>query len=46
MTNAPEFRRALALGLKRRGPTIIDAVIDREAIAPVTRYDRVRIREL
>ena len=33
-------------GLTRSGPTIIDAVIDREAIAPVTRYDRVRIREL
>ena len=36
----------LATGLKRSGPTIIDAVIDRESIAPVTRYDRVRIREL
>ena len=33
-------------GLERHGPTIIDAVIDREAIAPVTRYDRVRVREL
>jgi acetolactate synthase-1/2/3 large subunit len=46
VTNADEFSRALAVGLKRRGPTIIDAVIDRQAIAPVTRYDRVRIREL
>ena len=46
VTNAAEFARALAVGLERRGPTIIDAVIDREAIAPVTRYDRVRIREL
>ena len=46
VTNAHEFGRALAVGLKRRGPTIIDAVIDRQAIAPVTRYDRVRIREL
>ena len=41
-----EFRDALAMGLERRGPTIIDAVIDREAMAPVTRYDRVRAREL
>lgn len=46
VTNVEEFNRALAEGLERRGPTIIDAVIDREAIAPVTRYDRVRIREL
>jgi acetolactate synthase I/II/III large subunit len=46
VTNAQQFGRALAVGLKRRGPTIIDAVIDRQAIAPVTRYDRVRIREL
>ena len=46
VTNAQEFRRAFALGLERRGPTIIDAVIDREAMAPVTRYDRVREREL
>ncbi len=46
VTTAAGFRRALAQGLKRRGPTVIDAVIDREAIAPVTRYDRVRIREL
>jgi acetolactate synthase-1/2/3 large subunit len=43
---AAEFSRALAQGLERRGPTVIDAVIDREAIAPVTRYDRVRVREL
>ena len=34
------------VSLERRGPTIIDAVIDREAIAPVTRYDKVREREL
>ena len=46
VTNAAEFEDALAHGLGRNGPTIIDAVIDREAIAPVTRYDRVRIREL
>jgi acetolactate synthase-1/2/3 large subunit len=46
VTNAAEFDEALAAGLTRSGPTIIDAVIDREAIAPVTRYDRVRIREL
>jgi acetolactate synthase-1/2/3 large subunit len=46
VNNAEDFSRALAHGLERRAPTIIDAVIDREAIAPVTRYDRVRIREL
>jgi acetolactate synthase-1/2/3 large subunit len=46
VNNADDFDRALAVGLRRNGPTIIDAVIDREAIAPVTRYDRVRIREL
>jgi acetolactate synthase-1/2/3 large subunit len=45
-TNASEFRQALAIGLERQGPTVIDALIDREAIAPVTRYDRVRVREL
>lgn len=46
VTNAAEFSKALAEGLERRGPMIIDAVIDREAIAPVTRYDKVREREL
>ncbi len=46
VTNIAEFSQALAVGLERRGPTIIDAVIDRDAIAPVTRYDRVRVREL
>ncbi len=46
VANIEDFEQALAHGLKRNGPTIIDAVIDRDAIAPVTRYDRVRIREL
>ncbi len=46
VNNTEDFNRALSHGLERRAPTIIDAVIDREAIAPVTRYDRVRIREL
>jgi acetolactate synthase-1/2/3 large subunit len=46
VSNAAEFRTALAAGFERRAPTIIDAVIDREAMAPVTRYDRVREREL
>ncbi len=46
VTTGAAFRAAFADGLARRGPTIIDAVIDREAIAPVTRYDRVRVREL
>ena len=46
VTNATDFRLALAAGFERRAPTIIDAVIDRQALAPVTRYDRVREREL
>jgi acetolactate synthase-1/2/3 large subunit len=46
VTTAAEFRHALAQGLERKGPTVIDALIDREAMAPVTRYDRVRTREL
>ncbi len=46
VTNAAEFRTALAAGFERRVPTIIDAMIDRDARAPVTRYDRVREREL
>jgi acetolactate synthase I/II/III large subunit len=46
VSNATEFRAALADGLQRRGPTVIDVVIDREAMAPVTRYDKVREREL
>jgi acetolactate synthase-1/2/3 large subunit len=46
VASAAEFSRALADALERRAPTVIDAVIDREAIAPVTRYDKVRVREL
>jgi acetolactate synthase-1/2/3 large subunit len=45
-TTAAEFKEALAQGLHQQGPMVIDAVIDRDAIAPVTRYDRVRVREL
>ena len=45
-TTTAEFREAFARALELRVPTVIDAVIDREAIAPVTRYDRVRTREL
>ena len=45
-TNVAELREALAEGLQRRGPMVIDAIIDREAVAPVTRYDKVRSREL
>jgi acetolactate synthase-1/2/3 large subunit len=41
-----QLRRALAEARTRRVPTVIDALIDPEAIAPVTRYDRVRTREL
>ena len=45
-TNATDFAQALDCGLERRGLTVIDAIIDRDAIAPVTRYDKVRVREL
>lgn len=41
-----QFRDAFARGLERKTPTLIDVVIDRDAMAPVTRYDRVREREL
>lgn len=41
-----EFRTALEAGGRREKITIIDAIIDRHAIPPVTRYDRVRTREL
>lgn len=44
--NTAELDHALAKALQRRGPTVIDAIIDRDALGPVTRYDRVRIREL
>jgi acetolactate synthase-1/2/3 large subunit len=44
--NVDELRHALAQGLERNGPMVIDAIIDRDAIAPVTRYDSVRVREL
>jgi acetolactate synthase I/II/III large subunit len=43
---AAELRQALADARDRRVPTVIDALIDPDAIAPVTRYDRVRTREL
>jgi acetolactate synthase I/II/III large subunit len=46
VASAAEFETALEEALDRSSPTVIDAVIDPEAIAPVTRYDRVRVREL
>jgi hypothetical protein len=46
VTDAPGFRVAFADALRRDGPVVIDAIIDRAAIGPVTRYDRVRDREL
>jgi acetolactate synthase-1/2/3 large subunit len=46
VSTGPDFRREVEAALRRDGPTVIDAVIDRHAIAPVTRYDRVRSREL
>ncbi|HXG40153.1 MAG TPA: thiamine pyrophosphate-dependent enzyme, partial [Candidatus Limnocylindrales bacterium] len=41
-----EFRAAFRNALRRERLTVIDALIDRRAIGPVTRYDRVREREL
>ena len=46
VTNAADFRRALAASFESRGPSVIDVVIDRDAIPPATRYDTVRTREL
>lgn len=46
VTNVAALDAALATAFERRVPTVIDAVIDPDAIAPVTRYDRVRIRDL
>lgn len=43
---AAEFRDAFRNALGRSRITVIDAVIDRKAIGPVTRYDGVRDREL
>lgn len=43
---AGEFRDAFAEALRRDRLTVIDAIVDRAAIGPVTRYDQVRDREL
>ena len=44
--NVGEFRDAFRDGLRREKVTVIDAIIDRDAIGPVTRYDKVRDREI
>ena len=46
VSTVAELRAALTEAHERRGPMVIDALIDPDAIAPVTRYDRVRTREL
>lgn len=46
VTTVAELRSALVSAFDRSGPIVIDAIIDREAIGPVTRYDSVRTREL
>lgn len=43
---AAEFREAFRTALGSDKLTVIDAIIDRKAIGPVTRYDAVRDREL
>jgi acetolactate synthase I/II/III large subunit len=43
---ASEFRDAFRDALRRDKVTVIDAIITRDAIGPVTRYDKVRDREL
>jgi acetolactate synthase-1/2/3 large subunit len=43
---AAEFRDAFRNALASTKVTVIDAIIDRKAIGPVTRYDAVRDREL
>ncbi len=40
------FRNALIQAMSSNRPAVVDALIDKEAIAPVTRYDAVRQREL
>ena len=39
-------RMSVCEALRREKVTVIDAIIAREAIGPVTRYDKVRDREL
>ncbi len=46
VSTGPEMRAALRQALASRRPVVIDAVIDKAAIAPVTRYDAVRERQL
>ncbi|MDR7555505.1 MAG: thiamine pyrophosphate-binding protein [Armatimonadota bacterium] len=41
-----EFRQAFGRALAAGRPVVIDAIIDKDAIAPVTRYDAIREREL
>jgi thiamine pyrophosphate-dependent acetolactate synthase large subunit-like protein len=41
-----QFREALRRSLTVEGPFLVDAVVDKEAIGPVTRYDAVRMRPL
>ena len=43
---AAEFRQAFSDALESKRLTVIDAIIDRAAIGPVTRYDAVRDRPL
>jgi acetolactate synthase-1/2/3 large subunit len=42
----PEARRAVRKALASERPVVIDAIIDKAAIAPVTRYDAIRERPL
>jgi acetolactate synthase-1/2/3 large subunit len=40
------LRAAVADALRSSGPVLIDAVIDKAAIAPITRFDAIRSRDL
>ena len=46
VSTGPEFDEAFAKALQSDSVTVIDALIDKDAIGPVTRYDSVREREL
>jgi acetolactate synthase-1/2/3 large subunit len=41
-----QLREALSQAARATGPVLIDAIIDKAAIAPITRFDSIRTREL
>jgi acetolactate synthase-1/2/3 large subunit len=41
-----QLRDAVTASLQSSGPVVIDAIIDKAAIAPITRFDSIRTRDL